>query len=438
MPLTIEAIPGARETLEEIKRLAETPGRIAAFNRFFFKYPNAQAPDAVRLCNVVFQGGGVLGLAHVGFLAGLEAADVRCAGLAGTSAGSIVATFVASVRKDDLTASTHERLLKTLSSIPMSSFIDGPPQIRNLIKSVLAKGMRLPWTLWPSVISAARRILARRGLNPGNAFERWLETELRSLLVFDNRTLDRYLAQIKQDLRGVGVDFADPMTLKNGVPVFGTDRLGMLRVIATGLPSGLKITFPEDLEFLDSKYMDGSPALFVRASMAIPAFFEPKMLEVNVGAWRKDVEDRLGALVSPNHVTDVASTRYIYLVDGGLLSNLPVDAFELMTHRQFGGSSQKFPTVVATLVGWTKPEPEATWRSTRRLFADVLRLAQAVQVQRDRDAWRRIVQSRGTSVRLVGIDITDHNWLNFSLRDAEMGQLFVKGLQAAKKFLAEL
>lgn len=43
-------------------------------------------------------GGGVLGIAHVGFVAALEEAGVRFMGLGGTSAGAINAAMIAAVR----------------------------------------------------------------------------------------------------------------------------------------------------------------------------------------------------------------------------------------------------------------------------------------------------------------------------------------------------
>jgi NTE family protein len=438
LPLAVEAIPGAVETLKKIRELAAE--KQDSFGQFFVRLEGASDNGlALHLSNVVFQGGGVLGLAHVGFLAGLEAAGIRCAGLSGTSAGAIVATTIACIRRADVARSTFEELFGVLVTMPMASFVDGRHSIRKLINHFLGRGGIPPISLWPAMWTALRQLLDRRGLNPGREFESWLETTFSDRGVTNNVILKADLTQVRTVLEALGVGFIKPRKLSHGHFIDDPEAaaaLSMLRVVATGLPSGLKITFPEDLTFLDSKYNEASPAIFVRASMAIPAFFEPKLLEVDADRWRDDVENRLRHLVAPNQITDVSSARHLYLVDGGLLSNVPVDAFELMTRKK--GSAEKFPTIVATLVGWKRPEPEATWRSPRRVASDLMRLAQAVRLQRDRDAWRRVLQTRNEAVRVVEIDSSEHNWLNFAMDDAEKGQLFVKGLNRAGRFLQDV
>ncbi len=71
-------------------------------------------------------------------------------------------------------------------------------------------------------------------------------------------------------------------------------------------------------------------------------------------------------------------------------------------------------------------------------MADSLRLASAVRLQRDRDAWRRVVSTGNQSVQIVAIDTGKHNWLNFTMSDEEKGQLFSEGLERAYKFLKNL
>jgi NTE family protein len=445
LPRDIRDIPQAQQTIDKIRDLAER--RQGTFERLFVPY-EVDGTQQLYLSNVVFQGGGVLGLAHVGFLAGLEAAGIRCAGLAGTSAGAIVATAVACVRRTNLRATAHPKLFDLLATMPMASFIDGPPPVKNLIRYILSKGAALPPGLWPAAWTALRRLLAKRGLNPGLVFESWLESQFTGLEVPTSEVLREDLKNVRLQLERLHVAFARPNKLQDGKFVedsAASDALSMLRVVATGLPSGLKITFPEDLAYLDPKYGQASPAIFVRASMAIPAFFEPKELAVNGPLWRSDAQERLKGLVARNQIADVSSARNLYLVDGGLLSNVPVDAFELMNRPRRGrngqfvrGSGEKFPTIVATLVGWKKPKPEATWASPRRVLDDILRLAQAVRLQRDRDAWRRVLQTGNRSVRVVEIDTSEHNWLNFSMNDHEKARLFLKGLDRAHTFIRDL
>jgi len=71
---------------------------------------------------VAFSGGGAKGLVHVGALEALEARDVRFSGLAGTSAGAIVATLAASGfwARDLLDPETGQSVLDRLGAIDRS------------------------------------------------------------------------------------------------------------------------------------------------------------------------------------------------------------------------------------------------------------------------------------------------------------------------------
>jgi predicted acylesterase/phospholipase RssA len=174
--------------------------------------------------------------------------------------------------------------------------------------------------------------------------------------------------------------------------------------------------------------------------MAIPGFFEPKALDVRGETWQVAVKERLGGLVADRYVADIAAHRELSMVDGGLLSNVPVDAFErmILPSDKDDGGERPFPTIVATLVRWDSGKAFRSRRSAAGLFDDVLRLAQAVRLQRDRDALRRLVSDGNKAVRIVEIDTTGYNWLNFTMSEDEMGRLFVQGLKRAKEFLKDL
>lgn len=449
MSLSIASIPGAEDVLLKIDAIsAEKRDVLEAF----FVPSKIEDGDGshtwLYLSNLVFQGGGVLGLAHVGFLAGLERAGIRCAGAAGTSAGAIVATVFAAARKSELYAPMASTLLEIISVMPMSSFIDGPPLIRRLITRVLEKRPIATAPLaWVGALGALVRLLARRGLNPGDAFERWLTRTLTRLGVPDTNHLEIHLQALVDRLTDLGLPEpavrVDPTSsISQKIPTHE-----MLRVTATGLPAGLKFTFPGDRKLLSSVYASASPALYVRASMAIPGFFEPKRMDLAPEHWREEVRERLDGFVAANTLDDLGRLREVVFVDGGLLSNVQVDAFETMMRpkkaRGRNGQFQKskgrqFPTIVATLVSWHGARAYQARGSVSGLARDVLELAQAVRVQRDRDAWRRISVEPKSSVRLVEIDTSDFNWLNFTMSEIEMGSLFVAGLSAARDFLGSL
>lgn len=449
MSLSIASIPDAERLLREIDEIIVDRGDI--FEAFFvpvsIKSGNGER-KRLYLSNIVFQGGGVLGLAHVGFLAGLERAGIRCAGAAGTSAGAIVATIFAAARKSDLYAPMSPTLLNIVSVMPTSSFVDGPPLIRRLIGDLLNKRpiATMP-ILWIAALRALGRLLRRRGLNPGNVFEKWMTRTLTSLGVPDCATLEIHLRAIVRQLESLGLKDpivrVDPGQDPHNIPKPAHE---LLRITATGLPAGLKFTFPADRKLLSPNYASASPALYARASMAIPGFFEPKRMDLEPGPWREEAERRLRGFVAQKTLDDLSRLREVVFVDGGLLSNVQVDAFETMLRpvtrgpngrfRKAGGL--QFPTIVATMVNWHGARafrPQASWAG---LIRDVLELAQAVRLQRDRDAWRRIIAEPNASVRLVEIDTSKFNWLNFNMSDTESGKLFVAGLQTARDFLESL
>ncbi|GAA6768894.1 hypothetical protein AAFH68_48520 [Flavobacterium sp. CGRL1] len=93
------------------------------------------------------------------------------------------------------------------------------------------------------------------------------------------------------------------------------DKIGFdYSFVTTDIANQCKIVLPKD-EKLYKFDPDGSPAVFVRASMAIPVFFEPKKIPVN------NTSDWLKTKGFIN-----LSTESIF-IDGGSLSNFPINLF---------------------------------------------------------------------------------------------------------------
>jgi NTE family protein len=455
--MTMASIPGAHERLKEIEKLAER--QQATFRDFFVPLTarpnslNAEGGDLVEspsggpgkplyLCNIVFQGGGVLGLAHIGFLAGLECAGIRTAGVAGTSAGAIVATGLACARRESLANSVASDLFETIASMPMSEFIDGPLRIRSFIKAYLAGSGPFMPRHWPGLLEGLRRLTSVRGLNPGLRFEEWLSGKFSDWNVRTSEDLRRLLDRVWKQLIDLNLGVTREKK-RPGAPRQKEEDGYLLRVVATGMPVGLKAVFPRDLNFLRSEYMKDSPALFVRASMAIPGFFDPKVLNVEPTRWRETVDDKLSLITTDDQQEDYAQMNALAFVDGGLLSNLPVDAFEEMQWTPPGtADAQDFPTLVVTLVRWNEAERYTYSRSSLGVAKDTLKLLNAIRLQRDRDAARRLEEKEQRTgkrtTEIIQIDTQKHDWLNFTMMDDEMGDLFMLGLNRAYSFLRDM
>lgn len=454
--------PDSKECLSEITRFAAR--HTAAIDDFFWLRatrklePNGLASmrivgaDAVerdrevfRIANLVLQGGGVLGLAHAGFVAGMEAINVRFAGIAGASAGAIMAAGMAVVRGGDLFAGTSRAVGEIVADMPMASFIDGPYRTRKLIKRYLLGRSLLHLPSLAGFISATRLILRRRGLNSGNAFEDWLQETFKIHGVPTIDALDAILEKTEDQLRSMD---PKPPALKDFFDNKEPIRSELLQLMAAAIPVGIKLQFPRDIELLAAESAHNSPAMLVRASMAIPLFFEPPYHRVAKEAWRKFVGDRLERLLDDGTVKDFAALDEIGFLDGGIFSNLPVDAFRNILPN--------VPTIAVPLTSSGKADAYRRHAGFGSLASEAGTVFFMIRNQRDRDAIeqldrlskafdRRKKQSEDKAdlppsypFRLATIDVGTANWLNFVMDDAEMRDLFLMGLRRALKFLHEL
>ncbi|WP_421379539.1 patatin-like phospholipase family protein [Bacillus salacetis] len=168
----------------------------------------------------VFSGGGIKGLAMIGAYKAIEEKGIRFKRLAGTSAGAIIAGFIAAGYKSD-------HLLQIMDEIELTDLLDK----KALLSSVpLVRWLRVYWKL---------------GLYKGDALEEWLEEKLR--------------------VRGI-YTFADLAP-------------GALRVIASDLSNGRLMVLPDDLEKYGIPKETFPVARAIRMSASLPYFFEPVRLK---------------------------------------------------------------------------------------------------------------------------------------------------------------
>ncbi len=432
--------------------------------RSIFSEPSPDVEETYRLCNLILQGGGTLGLAHAGFVAGLEAAGVRFAGLAGTSAGSIIAMGIAAIRGGDLTRTTAERLADLTETVPMDHFIDGPRPIRKFIKQALKQPKIYQFRSWFGLLAAVRRLRDRRGLNPGQAFENWMESVLDDLGFKSIEDMYQALDEIWSDLEELrtGKDPEDQRMAEAKFPgrvddspilnALDSERdhpgIELLQVVATAMPVGLKMQFPQDLNLLSDEYSKTSPARLVRTSMSIPAFFEPVVMRPDRTAWPAFAKDKLRGLFSEDQIRRFAELEKFVFLDGGLTSNLPSDSFRKLM--------PDVPTVVVPLISSGEKQHVSQRRKLSDLTGDVIACATAVRLQRDREIWLQNtalqerfdgqkknksdvnLKQRKYPVEIAPIDPGEANWLNFVMSSSEKTSLYLAGLRRARQFLKDL
>lgn len=172
----------------------------------------------------VFSGGGLKGFALVGAYEVLEEKGYQFERVAGTSAGAILASFVAA----GYTAKEIEQLLDELD---LTTFLD----TRKII-------FPLPFMKWI-------RLYWRLGIYQGKVLEQW---------IFDK------LAQ-------------------KGIYSFADLPEGALKLVASDLTNGKMIVLPDDLERYGISAKSFPVARAVRMSCSIPFFFEPIKMKVGAG-----------------------------------------------------------------------------------------------------------------------------------------------------------
>lgn len=310
------------------------------------------------MADLVLEGGGVLGIGHVGALQVLDDAGYRFARVAGSSVGALVGALVAGGMPVD-------RITEVLSELDFTALTD-----RSLLD-------RVP------VVGPLASIVLDNGVYEGDA-------------------LHRLVADL---LRECGVEtFAD-------LRIAGTEHLPVeeryrLVVTVTDTTRGELVRLPWDYERLYGLDPDRVPvADAVRASTSIPFFFEPVQLQAASG---------------------VVST----LVDGGVLSNFPIDLLD----RQ-DGRPPRWPTFGIKLL------PNLPARSERLipglgflhhgpvgLAAD---LVTTVLVGRDQAR----LSLPWVSARTIRVDTGSIRPVDFAITPDEVASLLVAGQVAAAEFL---
>jgi NTE family protein len=348
--------------------------------------------------DLVMEGGGVLGVALVGYTYVLEEMGLRFLSVGGTSAGSINAVLVAGLGTPEQRKS--EKIVTELANLKLWSFVDGGEDVKDFISVLLRRPG--PLGLGIKGLQVVDDLLKHLGLNPGEAFREWLSEILEREGVGTTQKLRERMATIPPGLRT-----RDGQALNEVNPY--------LALVAADVSTQTKVEFPtmSPLYWRNPDTVD--PALYVRASMSIPYFFYPLRIEdVPQGNEARDRWERLAAYeeVPPEVCT---------LVDGGIMSNFPIDLFhkpeKIPTAPTFGaklGTDQRRTAEIGT-----------PWGFGGAVFRAASHTLDYDFVKRNPD-YRRLV---------AYIDTGEHGWLDFDMRDEDKVDLFYRGARKAAEFL---
>lgn len=206
--------------------------------------PVAALPAIERKADLVFEGGGVKGIALVGTALALADNGYSFARIAGSSAGAIVGAIIAAMEKSGEPLSRANDVMRTLD------------YTRMLDRRGASKAFR--W--WPTAANALG-ILFNKGMHPGGYLQDWTRGVLADLGV---RNFG--------DLR-----FHDPGS------AFTANKSYRLVVTASDLSRQRLMYLPWDLAAYGLHADKFSVARAVRASSAIPFMFEPVRLRSKFG-----------------------------------------------------------------------------------------------------------------------------------------------------------
>ncbi len=303
--------------------------------------------------------------------------------------------------------------------------------------------------------------LNKSGLNPGNAFERQLRETLDG---FGIRTVEElnevynkkgaelnlnyrygnsaeyylnaldHVERIRQEKTG-SIDpnrYRTFIETMKSTELYKNNPFMLLRsdytVIATDINSRIKVEFPRmaDLYWTHKDICDISPARFVRASMAVPYFFEPMVQKINrseaeiVNAWKF----RLNA--DPKAVFDEA-----VFIDGGSISNFPIDIF-----HETDIFYPRIPVFGVRLTDSSEQGAENGLGSGKILktpLTFLLNIFDTLRGYNDKTFLNKYTFYSKHSIQTV--DCSPSNWLNFFMEDPEKNELFNKGFRAGLEFL---
>ncbi len=353
--------------------------------------------------DLVQEGGGILGIALVGYIYVLEEMGIRFLNLGGASAGSISTLFLAAIGKPNEKKSA--KLIEILANKDFYDFVDGDKDARKFIKAIIQKSGKFK-TIFRGlkIIDNMKRDM---GLNPGKDIQKWVRD-----------TIQEFGINTTKDLIDKIQDLPDSIKLRqDNSPLNQKDLNPSYKIIASDLSTNTKAVFPDMGNLYYENVLETNPSEFVRASMSIPIFFAPfKIKNIPKGKLQQLMWDELA-----NYQGEIPDE--VFMVDGGIMSNFPIDVFHLKNNIP------RKPTFGVKL-GLDRKEVN----DIENYFHLIYSCFQSARQIRDFE----FVFNNDEFTKLVThIDVEGFNWLNFDIDEPDKIKLFVSGVKAACNFLKD-
>jgi NTE family protein len=339
-------------------------------------------------CDLALEGGGVKGIGLVGAVLVLDEAGYKIQRVAGTSAGAIAASMIASLVQHGNPMTTLKTELDTLQ---FTKF---------MTTGKLRRFLHLLGRRPGDYVADAAVLATSPGLYPGTYLKQWLEPILDSLGV---RTF-AHLAITEGD---------DP---EMSLP---PERRYRLVVHVSDITRGELVRLPWDYDYYGAVRDDMAVVDAVRASMSIPFFFRPvtfEAREANVPTPRPDGKTN----------TEHYEAGSVTWVDGGMLQNFPINAFDRMD-----GKKPRWPTIGIKLSKLQSSYP-ATAASAHTPGIATHCLSTMM------NEWDRYNIEEATAARTIFVDNAGLTATQFNLTQAQQDELFRNGVEAATNFVIEM
>lgn len=337
-------------------------------------------------CDLALEGGGVKGIGLVGAVLVLAEAGYKIQRVAGTSAGAIAASLIAALVEH---GDAMPKLKGELDTLNFKKFMPEGP-LRKVV------GLVPPGRYLADAVVLA----TRKGLYPGTYLKTWLEPIL----------------------TGLGIDtFGDLKITQEQDPGMSLppERRYRLVVHTSDITRGQLVRLPWDYDYYGVNRDEQSVVDAVRASMSIPFFFRPV-----------EFTSEKAGVPTPRPGGDTTTEHYapgtVTWVDGGMLENFPIDAFD-----RIDGGIPRWPTIGIKLSKLQESYPATTACST--VFTEATRCIGTMMSE-----WDRYNIEETTAARTIFVDNAGITATQFNLTKADQDTLFLNGVKAATQFVIEM
>ncbi len=393
-------------------------------------YSDVVDDDGHQYIDIVMEGGGMHGIALVGYTYVLEQIGLRFRSIAGTSAGAINAMMLAAISSEDNQCKSV-RLAHILGNMDFFSFVDGPQgkegRQRNNTRKIISKllnGKRFGLLMSPLALRQVfKNVTEKLGLNQGKVFFDWITRHLHEQECGTTQTLLQKLNEFPALKRRVRAE--DLALTGNFTDISVPPDYAQIKVVAADITTETRAVFPEHGHLYWSDVSNINPAHFVRASMAVPFFFQPHIIE----PIPENQTNQWNTLhnIDFTHNNQLILPKRVLFVDGGMISNFPFD----LLHIPRTSGATMLPAMPTFGV---KLEEDSRLQTINGLFGCVIAIVNASRHSvdnaysaRSRAEYRQLVKEIRIPKRI--------GWLDFNMSEADKCELFIQGARSAVEFL---